>query len=857
MAYSWLPFFRELAKKLGSYRGNQIALIECLRQAGISNGFTDKNSHGDEISLTEIDPFTAFGSFLKFGGDRRAVILASLKEALNISSPVPSDYDGVPTFQAQNFWLFPYKANRTQAHLKTLWELYDQCIAGKIESSTFSSALDIPAVGVAKLTQSLFCINPSSYFPVDGQTRPYLQKRGINCDLETLEDYELILGEVRKKFARPFCEISYTAWRENQGGSGDDFWRVKLTQGAIDNGYIRAGQPNEYFPKRYFGGSDESAAAEQFSLKLPNGTTVLTDIRGSEGGSGRIRRRFNVLMSSLNPGDEAIVQKISDGVFELAFQRTGDGEVIAPPGDKDGAEVNILKVSPLNQIFYGPPGTGKTYATIDSALSILDPKFLALNIGDRFALKARFDSLTAAGHIRFVTFHQSFSYEDFVEGIRADNGPNGDLRYDLEDGVFKSLCDAALVKVTQQADAPLDLSGRRIWKMSLGNTLGEDAYIFDECITQGYSLLGYGGVIDFSGCTDREQIRKRFIEAGEEVENSSYAVTAVSTFMLKMKQGDLIVVTDGNLKFRAIGEVTGEYRCLPRKEEDDGYGQCRDVRWLRVYKPSLPFDQVMNNKFSQMTLYELWPDFSIDIGKLGALLGRSANPSVEFNNAKVLIIDEINRGNISRIFGELITLIEPSKRLGMPEALQTILPYSKKLFGVPGNVYLIGTMNTADRSLAGLDIALRRRFSFREMPPRPESLEGGNVNGVDIEALLRVINERIELLLDRDHCLGHAYFLPLKEEPSLEMLRDIFESKVIPLLQEYFFEDWNRIQWVLNDHRKPAQYRFIEKPSVDIAKIFGDGVNVNEQNLRWKIRSEAFDLIDSYGCIIDASEFEG
>ncbi len=225
-------------------------------------------------------------------------------------------------------------------------------------------------------------------------------------------------------------------------------------------------------------------------------------------------------------------------------------------------------------------------------------------------------------------------------------------------------------------------------------------------------------------------------------------------------------------------------------------------------------------------------------------------PPTQPREPYVLIIDEINRGNVSRVFGELITLIEPDKRDGQSEALSVCLPYSKETFSVPDNVYLIGTMNTADRSLAGLDIALRRRFSFVEMPPRPELLKGINVEGVNIGELLRVMNQRIELLLDRDHCLGHAYFMPLIKMPSLPVLGSIFRNKIIPLLQEYFFEDWQRIHWVLNDHRKPkAEHQFVQQPAPQ-DKLFGEGVNVNEQNRRWTINDAAFGKAEAYQGII-------
>lgn len=602
----------------------------------------------------------------------------------------------------------------------------------------------------------------------------------------------------------------------------------------------------------------------------------------------------------------------------------------------------------LNQILYGPPGTGKTYATIEAALEVLDPGYLSEQRHNRSALKRRFDELVQQDRIRFVTFHQSFSYEDFVEGLRATTDEaSGQLRYDVVDGVFKSLCDAAAAKVTQQAEAPTEVGKRRIWKMSLGNTLGEDASIYQECLTGGYIRLGYGDAINFSGCTTRQQVQARFAEAGVIPDNpaTDYGITSVTAFIAKMKVGDLVVVSDGNFKFRAIGEVTGDYQFKPHSAFDNGYAQMRAVKWLRQYQPSLPHTELLNGQFSQMTLYEL-RDPTLDREKLKALLGapdvstgtllhvgqrfgqgyvvrsvgqdvvefdkprggvlplplsllrqlldyvRSGQINVEdirqgrvfekiaeaeiekyivngyqslfaamveqlikpqanatATDARVLIIDEINRGNVSRIFGELITLIEESKRAGADEALSVVLPYSKQRFSVPKNVYLIGTMNTTDRSLAGLDIALRRRFSFKEMPPQPELLDAVAVEGINIGQLLRVMNQRIEVLLDRDHCLGHAYFMSLKSSDPLARLESILRNQVMPLLQEYFFEDWQRIQWVLNDHRKPPMDRFLEQDKQDVAALFGT-ISVPALGAVWRINDAAFKRASAYAGVI-------
>ena len=218
----------------------------------------------------------------------------------------------------------------------------------------------------------------------------------------------------------------------------------------------------------------------------------------------------------------------------------------------------------------------------------------------------------------------------------------------------------------------------------------------------------------------------------------------------------------------------------------------------------------------------------------------------------VFIIDEINRGNISKIFGELITLIENTKRSGMPEAASAILPYSGDEFSVPANVYILGTMNTADRSIALMDTALRRRFQFIENMPDSDVLRkihADKVEDLDVAAMLDKINERITFLHDREHTIGHAFFTGLKDDASIETLQSIFEKSVIPLLQEYFYEDYQKIQLVLGDNAKSDDsLKFVLDKKVIAKNIFKGNVEdvIDLPEKQYSINRKAFENINSY-----------
>lgn len=480
----------------------------------------------------------------------------------------------------------------------------------------------------------------------------------------------------------------------------------------------------------------------------------------------------------------------------------------------------ISKTPPLNQILYGPPGTGKTYNTINKALEILGVETQGKS---RAELKTKFDEFRQNGQIEFITFHQSFSYEEFVEGIKpifvdengneAENSNN--MVYKSKDGIFKEICSKAKENLRR-----FNIDDGKIDAGEVFDKYAEqvqEKLTKEEAISFGKNNVKILGVVDF----------KNSANAGLRCTTSSGKTPIWITREMILRDYD-------SYKNGTIKEAKDII------SNNTGKKHAQSWWYLDFYEELKKFEENKNIQTTKKTNIKPY----------------------------ILIIDEINRGNISKILGELITLIEPSKRIGASEeekargigneSLKITLPYSNETFGVPSNLYIIGTMNTADRSIALLDTALRRRFEFVEMMPEPELLKNiwivkdteqrDNENQVIPEnrieeldkymseksnflyQILNSINNRIEFLLDREHTIGHAFFFEKAKfykndelewyELTLESLKEIFVKKIIPLLQEYFYDDYKKIQAVLNDNQmiKP-------KPKPDFLGKFNDEVD--------------------------------
>ncbi len=794
----WVPIFREISNKLLKYKNDRKPLVKeihkilaTLQKEGIGISLSqDIFSDRSEGKLKDICPFTILGIMNRGLKNRnKTAFLHKLADFLEVKEGVSefhfsgerkTDTDAIPFVNNQKFWFFPYESEREKNDINKLWNMFEIAINyadGKSEHlredfiKVFDSIIPEPRKGgvkhtkLKKLSMGLYWIRPYSYPTFAG---------GV-------EEKQTLYSWLDKMNISYLDKIDF-ADKKFDNINGDDYLKI------MD------------FLQIYFNNPDS-----QFNDFI------------------------ELSYAAYHP--ETISQEYSIATTE---KNTG------------------TKNQPLNQILYGPPGTGKTYETKSLAVEIITGEKLS----SRDQLNSCYNSLVEDGRIQFITFHQSYGYEDFVEGIKPklDKLEGGDIQYEIKDGIFKQLCeessdrknltmDSTMIVPSAKLDArqeitlgPNEYKGRKVWQLRIEThgflnetSIAVDGFEwFNNYDLESAVNNNKENIPEFKKILDKEMLEQ--IEKGKSPE-TFLGVTLkdriknnMKNFCLEIKDRDLVMIYQlpkGGKKTNqiiAVVEIIGGYKY----KKVGGYRHTRVVKCLwRKGDDELPIDirDINNNGvLGERTLLlakKMKPEALIE--KINQHIGVAQEESPYVSNADhlypqsrfVLIIDEINRGNISKILGELITLLEEDKRLGGDEELKVTLPYSNKKFGVPSNLYIIGTMNTADRSIAFLDTALRRRFNFIEMMPKYKEDNGDNLfpiiktsaGVIDISKMLEQINTKICKELDRDHQIGHSYFISKNhnEYEDIKWLKRIFTSKICPLLDEYFYERRDKIKEVLND----------------------------------------------------------
>ena len=880
--FAWTQFYSEFASLLLDYEKNRSKLIEKIKQIYVNTQIKLPTLEKDN-NIVDIDPFTIFGLFNKgITNDNRVVILTQIKNLFSVKAEVPSNFDGIPVLNNMSATFYHFIGDRGENDINNLWMLF-RCALNYADmreaADEFVNAFDLVVAqkGVSwNITMGLYWIRPLAFINLDARNRKLLENNQsrFKPDLDVVKllkrmlsakNYLLLIEKVKEIMTEyeSLPDLSFDAWKTSNEdseafyGESNDYWPSlaeydpRLSKEDWMN-YLREIEiPNHPSPMKMLKGIMElggEASCKQLSNRFGGHPSVYVGCTTSFG--RRVKKHFNLppcmdgeqerffpIPFYGKPIDDedghSYMYKIRPKLLEALKEL--DLSMFSPyyeEGDEmmETATTNVAK----NTILYGPPGTGKTYNTVVYAVAIIENKTVESIKDEPYStVFERYNKYKAEGLIEFTTFHQSYGYEEFIEGIRPimDNTDDeqADIQYQVTSGLFKSFCDKAGSPILKQAKTDIGLNASpTIWKVSLEGT--GDNPTRTECMANGHIRVGYDSYgKDITSETS-------FIEGGKNV---------VNAFISKMKVGDIVLSCYSSTTIDAIGVVTGDYEW---HEEYEHYKRLRNVNWV---VKGIKYDITEINGGSTLTLASVYK-LNIALADVLEIIAKQA-PATKIEDKKknyVFVIDEINRGNISKIFGELITLIESSKRIGQPEGMRAKLPYSQQLFGVPDNVYIIGTMNTADRSIATIDTALRRRFRFKEMMPDADVLKGISVEDISVSEMLARMNKRISVLYDREHTVGHAYFIPLRDNPTIELLAEIFENAIVPLLQEYFYEDYEKIRLVLGDNNKDnKEEQFIVAVENDYNELFGSADIGFDDSVTYEINRAAFDNIEAYRSI--------
>ena len=787
MKLEWIPLYTELAKALLSCKNDRKPLVDWIYSdiSKVGDSSLVEYLHmRDGSIITDIDPFSVFAIFNRpLRPANRVAMLQMFKERFSLKSEVPTIFDGIPTVNSQRAFFFSWDDNGER--INDLWEIFENVILGKDISQLFDKVI---ADGVPKysLTMVLYWISPYDFLNLDGRNRLFLKKYGFPEQYPNLTyaEYSKLMQDVKDKMnnktipSDSFPDFSLAAYSFS---SDSKVWMYKRFEDAFAIDYIRMGSDAKgkldfasFKSKKALGnayrdivGNTDVAVPKMYWQLMkdvkPGDIVVVFDSKKEKGskvshllyGWGRVTSDVIYDNSDDNPihrkvewhkplPQEPIKEDMTsntryfhevkgveaDNIMNLLGINNEEEMTM----DKEGTDayIQLLRTN-KNLILTGAPGTGKTYLAKQIAKQIL-------KIEDD-------DELQKDKRFGFVQFHPSYDYTDFVEGLRPVNNQSV-IGFKRQDGVFKSFCKQAILSETADADTLSDINDNpTVWKVSLGGTY--DNSLRTDCLNNGYIRIGwhdYGDVEDFNDFSD-------FLYGGKNV---------LRAFQSGMQIGDLVVSCYSAKEVDAIGVVTGEYEY--RREGGD-YPRYRGVKWLvKGIKENII--EINDNKpFTLSTVYKA--NITAEAALKIVQKYSDVNLAASRKEPSVFIIDEINRGEISKIFGELFFSIDPGYR-GVAGRVKTQYQnlieegdVFKEGFYVPENVYIIGTMNDIDRSVESMDFAMRRRFTWKEVTAE-ESMQMLDGTPYENEAKQRMENLNNAILgvrgLGEAYQIGAAYF---------------------------------------------------------------------------------------------------
>jgi 5-methylcytosine-specific restriction protein B len=792
--FTWMTMYAELAEKVLRYRDRQKELIDLIKEmdtSGLPVVSVEDKKDGVAVPLGEIDPFTFFACFNRGQTvENKKAILARIKEKLGLHAPVPTDFAGLPVVNNMKSWFFPYVATRKMEDIPSLWSLATAAAKGgpeTLDPALFDRCLQITSVGPGKLTMGLFWLNPKQYVACDSVNQQLFKSRGIDVYVEDWATYKELAERVKAELGTKYHEVSQQAFelaeanaRDEAAGDAEEkgapsrFWAGGFQWGAesklddfTSNNYWQIGHSKD----------DPKAAAKKTWQRFA--LINVGDRFAIKGYGGRNDLNIHYLGEVLSKSDDGIIRlsKIDRPLYKGKAPSGPNWFDTLIPIDTEGAIDAIFRDPPatldpdaaLNLILYGPPGTGKTYRVVERAVQIIDGSAPA----DHKAHKTRYDELSRDGRVGFITFHQSYSYEDFIEGIRPvlTSDDEGVVpRYECRAGVFKRLATTALFDCLERIDIDVKTPPfETLWTALLTKIEEEPDAVYPGltpktsyqfAVTPRGNIDGMNKVSGKTLSCSRRVVEKVF-EAKRDQDTVN--VSEVMAVVARGCHASLVAAVFKELKQLDASDAT------PRKATP------------------------MPLTFSEDEKADIVQRF-LEVGHASGYRASITKKTKRY----VLVIDEINRGNISKILGELITLVEADKRLTGENSLVVTLPYSGDRFAVPPNLFVLATMNTTDKSIALVDLALRRRFEFEELHVDLSVCHGLSD---EMRFALNELNRRIALRKDRDHQIGHAYFVNVSDGDSFNR---IFRRQIVPLLQEYFFNDWEGLKFVLAESSSAA-----------------------------------------------------